>query len=134
MGQTVPQNQIGEEAKKYTTVLSPIKKPYKNLAWREKKWNIPSEYTKTKQPSKKKPSLIFVTRIFIIIIQKIDLWMWDHYSISLVWIDCFLFGMKKQTNQYSIIVRICNKTNVYLLKNFWLFNEHFKSISKKLEG
>ena len=32
MGQTVPQNQIGEEAKKYTTVLSPIKKPYKNLA------------------------------------------------------------------------------------------------------
>ena len=118
MGQTVPQNQIGEEAKKYTTVLSPIKKPYKNLAWRKKKWNIPSEYTKTKQPLKKKPSLIFVTRIFIIIIQKIDLWMWDHYSISLVWIDCFLFGMKKQTNQYSIIVRICNKTNVYLLKNY----------------
>ena len=32
VGQTVPQKQIGEEAKKYTTVLSPIKKPYKNTA------------------------------------------------------------------------------------------------------
>ena len=131
MGQTVPQNQIGEEAKKYTTVLSPIKKPYKNLAW--KKWNIPSEYTKTKQPLKKKPCLIFVIRIFIIIIQKIDLWMWDHYSISLVWIDCFLFGMKnKQTNTQSLLEYAIKLMYTYL-KTIWLFNEHYKSILTNLE-